>query len=33
MLQDMNNNLKAMVNGHGGESYGWGMMWATQPAP
>lgn len=31
MLQNLNNNLKLMVNGQGSGATGWGMMWDTQP--
>lgn len=33
MLQNMNSNLKNMVNGQGFGSSGWGMMWDYQPNP
>lgn len=31
MLQNMNDNLKAMINGQGTGSSGWSMMWDTEP--
>jgi len=33
MYQNMNNNLKNMVNGQGYGSSGWSMMWDTQTTP
>ena len=33
MLQNMNNNLKNMVNSQGYGSGGWGMMWDDQTTP
>ena len=33
MLQNLNNNLKMMVNGQGSGAAGWNMMWGTQPNP